>query len=202
MPDIRVIVLAAGKGERFKTAGGKGHKLDALLQDRSVREHVLAAVQASGLPWHVVEPAHIQHLQNPGMSDSIACGVRATQAADGWLILPADLPLIQAATLRDMANALHQATQQHPACNVVVPLYQHQRGHPVGFSKACLNDLLRLRGDQGARSVVAQHLSMQVPVDDVGCVTDVDTPALLAQAEQWLNAKRKGLGEATSQTVG
>jgi molybdenum cofactor cytidylyltransferase len=189
MPDIRVIVLAAGKGERFKAAGGTQHKLDALLGRQSVREHVLAAVQASGLPWHMVEPAHTQHLHNPGMADSIACGVRATQQADGWLILPADLPLIQAQTLQVMAHALHQASTQQPACEVVVPMYQQQRGHPVGFSKACLNDLLQLRGDQGASSVVAKHTRLQVPVDDLGCITDVDTPALLESAERWLKAR-------------
>jgi molybdenum cofactor cytidylyltransferase len=182
--------LAAGKGERFKAAGGTQHKLDALLQGLSVRERVIEAVQASGLPWHMVLPEHTQHVHNPGMADSIACGVAATRNADGWLILPADLPLIQPATLRCMAKALHGATQQVMPCDVVVPMYQQQRGHPVGFSKACLQDLLQLTGDKGAASVVAKHNSLQLPVDDVGCVTDVDTPALLEAAQQLLEAQK------------
>jgi molybdenum cofactor cytidylyltransferase len=190
MPDIRVIVLAAGKGERFKAAGGTQHKLDALLQGLSVRERVIEAVQASGLSWHVVLPEHTQHVHNPGMADSIACGVAATRNADGWLILPADLPLIQPATLQFMAKALHEATQQVMPCDVVVPMYKQQRGHPVGFSKACMQDLLQLKGDKGAASVVAKHNSMQVQVDDVGCVTDVDTPALLEAAHQLLQAQK------------
>ena len=190
MPDIRVIVLAAGKGERFKAAGGTQHKLDALLQGLSVRERVIKAVQASGLSWHVVLPEHTQHVQNPGMADSIACGVAATRNADGWLILPADLPLIQPATLEFMAKALHDATQQAAPCDVVVPTYQQQRGHPVGFSNACLQDLLQLTGDKGAASVVAKHNSLQLPVDDVGCVTDVDTPDLLEAAQQLLEAQK------------
>jgi molybdenum cofactor cytidylyltransferase len=190
MPDIRVIVLAAGKGERFKAVGGTQHKLDALLQGLPVRERVIKAVQASGLPWHTVLPEHTQHVRNPGMADSIACGVAATRNADGWLILPADLPLIQPATLQFMAKALYDATQQATPCDVVVPMYQQQRGHPVGFSKACLQDLLQLTGDKGAASVVAKHNSLQVPVDDVGCVTDVDTPALLEAAHQLLQAQK------------
>ena len=190
MPDIRVSVLAAGKGERFKAAGGTQHKLDALLQGLSVRERVIKAVQASGLSWHVVLPEHTQHVQNPGMADSIACGVAATRNADGWLVLPADLPLIQPATLEFMAKALHDATQQAAPCDVVVPTYQQQRGHPVGFSKACLQDLLQLTGDKGAASVVAKHNSLQLPVDDVGCVTDVDTPDLLEAAQQLLEAQK------------
>ena len=190
MPDIRVIVLAAGKGERFKAAGGTQHKLDALLQGLTVRERVIKAVQASGLSWHVVLPEHTQHVHNSGMADSIACGVAATRNADGWLILPADLPLIQPVTLQFMAKALQDATQQATPCDVVVPMYQQQRGHPVGFSKACLQDLLQLTGDKGAASVVAIHNSMQVQVDDVGSVTDVDTPALLATAHQLLQAQK------------
>lgn len=189
MPDIRVIVLAAGRGERFKAAGGTHHKLDALLLGKPVREHVLKAVQDSGLPWHMVTPEHTKHLPNPGMADSIACGVKATQQAYGWLILPADLPLIQTATLRQMAHALHAARQAPAACDVVVPTYQQQRGHPVGFSKNCLPDLLQLTGDQGASSVVAKHKSQQVPIDDAGCVMDVDTPALLEKATQMLQAR-------------
>ena len=190
MPDIRVIVLAAGKGERFKAAGGTQHKLDALLQGLTVRERVIKAVQASGLSWHVVLPEHTQHVHNPGMADSIACGVAATRNADGRLVLPADLPLIQPTTLQFMAKALYDATQQATPCDVVVPLYQQQRGHPVGFSKACLQDLLQLTGDKGAASVVAKHNSLQLPVDDVGCVTDVDTPALLEAAQQLLEAQK------------
>lgn len=189
MPEICVIVLAAGRGERFKAAGGTQHKLDALLQGKTVREHVLSAVQASGLPWHMVTPEHTQHLPQAGMADSIACGVAATRHADGWLILPADLPLIRADTLSFMAKVLHEAQEPHVACDVVVPFYQQQRGHPVGFSKKCLPDLLQLQGDQGASAVVAKHKSWHVVVNDVGCVTDVDTPALLEAAHQWLKAR-------------
>ena len=171
-----VIVLAAGKGERFKASGATQDKLDALLNGKSVRDHVLAAVYASGLPCHVVERSHTAHLPQPGMGDSIACGVAATPDAKGWLILPADLPLIQACTLLAVAAAL-------PRHEVVVPRYDGQQGHPVGFSAVCRNDLLQLTGDQGARAVVAQHEVCRLDVDDEGCVLDVDTVDILHQVE-------------------
>ena len=104
-----VIVLAAGLGERFRAAGGLHHKLDALLGQQTVRAHVMAAVQASGLPWHIVERAHTQHLAEPGMGDRIACGVSATPGAAGWLVLPADLPLVQPATLVAVAQEIGRA---------------------------------------------------------------------------------------------
>jgi molybdenum cofactor cytidylyltransferase len=163
-----VIVLAAGKGERFKASGAGEDKLEALLSGLTVREHVLAAVRASGLPWHVVERTHTAHLHNPGMGDSIACGVAATSDAKGWLILPADLPLIQTATLLKVAQALSEHA-------VVVPRYQGQQGHPVGFAPDCREALLQLTGDYGARAVVAKHAVCRLDVDDEGCVLDVDT---------------------------
>ena len=171
-----VIILAAGKGERFKASGATQDKLESLLCGQPVREHVLAAVLASGLPWHVVERTHTAHLPNPGMGDSIACGVAATPDAHGWLILPADLPLIHPRTLLAVAEAL----QQHV---VVVPRYEGQQGHPVGFAPSCREPLLQLTGDQGARAVVAQHTVCRLDVDDEGCVLDVDTVDALALAQ-------------------
>jgi len=176
-----VIVLAAGLGTRFRDAGGRHDKLLAPLTTaggtHAVREHVIRAACASGLPWHVVEREHTRHLPEPGMGWSIATGVAATAGAPGWLILPADLPLIQPETLWRMACAL----REH---EVVLPTVRGQRGHPVGFSRACAAELLALRGDRGARQVIARHAAFTLELDDLGCVQDVDTPEALALAQR------------------
>lgn len=174
-----VIILAAGRSARFRAASGGQDKLHAPLGERSVREHTIAAVQASGLPWHVVEPAHTAHIDQPGMGDSIATGVRACAQAAGWLILPADLPLVQPATLRAVAQALTSHT-------VVQPVYQGQRGHPVGFAATCGPALMALTGDQGARAVVQANTSYALAVEDAGCIHDVDTPEALEAARRLL----------------
>ena len=135
------LVLASGRGERFLASGGTTHKLQALLGAKTVLQHTLDAVCASGLPWHLEDGGHA------GMGDSIAAAVRATPQASGWLVVLGDLPLIQAATLQ----ALAQALSLH---DVVIPTYQGQRGHPVGFSARCRESLLNLSGDKGAASVV------------------------------------------------
>ena len=172
-----VLILAAGRSARFRAASGGVDKLEADLGGRRVRDWVLAAVQSSGLPWHVVERSHTTHRSQPGMGDSIACGVEATAQAQGWLVLPADLPLVQASTLLQVAQAL----SGHP---VVVPTWQGERGHPVGFAAACRDELLALSGDSGARAVVQRHGAHLLPVDDAGCVLDVDTPDALEVARQ------------------
>lgn len=176
-----VIVLAAGRGERFAASGGAVHKLQALLAGRRVIDHVLHAVKASGLPHYVVEA----DASRPGMGDSIAAGVKATPDANGWLILPADLPLIRGETLLAMALA--------PPAAVSVPLFEGQRGHPVRFAASCGPELLNLKGNSGAahilRTQAANNSVAYVEVDDCGVVTDVDTLEDLRRAEALL-AKR------------
>lgn len=180
-PQPHVLILAAGRGERFRQAGGTQDKLLAPLGRQRVRDHVVAAAQASGLPWHVVEREHTTHLRAQGMGASIATGVAATAHAPGWLILPADLPLVQADSLRRVAQALAHHT-------VVVPWVQGQRGHPVGFGAVCREALLALSGDQGAQGVVQSYIPWRLALDDIGCILDVDTPAALAEAERLLGA--------------
>jgi len=175
-----VIVLASGRGERFVASGGSGSKLQARLGGCSVLERTLMAVQASGLPWHLEQASH------PGMGDSIAAGVRATADSPAWLILPGDLPLVQPATLRHIAQA-------PLALDVVVPVVRTghglQRGHPVRFSARCGPQLMQLGGAQGAAAIARAWGETLWPVDDSGCMRDIDTLQDLQRAEQLLAVK-------------
>lgn len=164
-----LIVLASGRGERFIASGGTEHKLCARLAGRPVLAHTLAAADASGLRWHLEQAAH------PGMGDAIAAAVRAHPGAPGWMILPADLPLVRAATLRRIAEAAVEG--------IAVPMHQGRRGHPVRFPAARGPELMGLRGDQGAQTLLRAHGFTAVEVDDIGCVTDIDTLDDLRRAE-------------------
>ena len=169
-----VLILASGRGERFLASGGTTHKLQALLAGKTVLQHTIDAVKASGLPYHVEDAGH------PGMGDSIAAAVRQTQDANGWLVLPADLPLIQPETLLRVAAALQTA-------DVVQPVFEQDgeqlRGHPVAFGVACKDKLLKLEGNKGAASVLIAYNAIKLVVNDVGIITDIDTVEDLARAE-------------------
>jgi len=178
-----VIVLAAGRGERFAASGGQVHKLEAPLAGKRVRDHTLAAVRASGLPWWMVKAAPGLR----GMGDSIRAGVLATQHAPGWLVLPADLPLVRPASLLAVAQALTHVP-------VVVPHCDGKRGHPVGFDASCMHALLELEGKEGAAQIVRAQRDRDMVVDlalnDIGIVTDIDTVDDLYAAEQLLTQRR------------
>ncbi|MES2402307.1 MAG: nucleotidyltransferase family protein [Pseudomonadota bacterium] len=173
-----VIVLAAGRGERFAASGGRVHKLQALLGGKPVMNHVLDAVKTSGLPFYVVQADP----SRPGMGDSIAAGVRATPDAAGWLILPADLPLVKASTLLAMAAPSSMA--------VTVPVHKGERGHPVRFGAVCGPTLMQLEGSAGAASILKVQMAAGavefIDVDDAGVVTDIDTLDDLQRAEALL----------------
>ncbi|MNZ97977.1 2-phospho-L-lactate guanylyltransferase [compost metagenome] len=180
-----VIVLAAGQGSRFRQSGGTTHKLDALLGGMTLLERVQRTVAAAGLDCHVVRPEDGASGNACGMGDSIARGVRATADAGGWLILPADLPLVSPLSLRQVAQGL----ASHP---VVQPFWRGQSGHPVGFGVECFAALAALSGDSGAASIVRAHraagTAQALPLDDQGIVADIDTLADLAHAQALLDA--------------
>ncbi|WP_034949546.1 nucleotidyltransferase family protein [Erwinia oleae] len=178
-----VLILAAGRGERFTASGGEGHKLEAMLAGRSVLDRTLAAVAAAGLESYVVRPPG----GTVGMGATIAMGVRATADASGWLILPGDLPLIGAATLQHVAMALKDSP-------LVVPHYDRRQGHPVGFGQYYREALLALSGDVGAAAIVrtarTQGEVRDIMLNDAGIVHDIDTLDDLYAARKRLNDRR------------
>jgi len=184
------ILLAAGRGVRFG-----GTKLLAPLatgdasQGATVGEaacrrlvaacpDVVAVVRPDGGPLaaalrdagaRVVECARA----DDGMGASLACGVTAAADAAGWVVALADMPWIAPATIANVVAALRNGAV------VAAPFYRGERGHPVGFGKACGPALAELTGDEGARRVLAAlgERLVRIDVDDAGVVRDVDTPA-------------------------
>ena len=170
-----VLVLASGRGERFIASGGSGSKLRALLAGKPVIDHTLDAVRASCLPWHLEDAGHA------GMGDSIAAAVAATRDAPGWLVLPADLPLIRPSSLRAVADALQQYA-------IVLPFHRGQRAHPVGFAARFRDELLALCGAEGAAAIVRANAPCRLDIDDPGIVADIDTLQDLQRAEATLRS--------------
>jgi molybdenum cofactor cytidylyltransferase len=179
-----VVVLAAGKGSRFK---GSAHKLEQSLGDLSVLGSTLRNAIESHLPVvvvtiqplaatasHVVAARDVvvvpQALAALGMGHSIAAGIAARADAPGWLLLPGDMPMVKPATLLAVAAAL----EHHP---VAYAQYQGRRGHPVGFAAELYSELMVLSGDEGARRIVARYPAIGVDVDDPGVLIDLDTEA-------------------------
>jgi molybdenum cofactor cytidylyltransferase len=105
------------------------------------------------------------------MGHSLVCGVRALTHAAGWIVALADMPRVRPETIATLVARLRAGAR------IAVPVWDGRRGHPVGFSASCRDELLALRGDSGARALLERHAAdvVRVPVDDPGVVQDVDT---------------------------
>lgn len=209
-----IVVLAAGRGSRFI---GPQHKLAQPLGAVTVMGQTIANAMASRLPVVVVTTealsaeaarwvARSELVLLPeaaargerllGMGYSLAAGVLARPHASGWLVLPADMPLVRPATLQAVAQALYQHA-------VVYAQYRGRRGHPVGFSAELYSDLVQLKGDEGARRVMARYPSTGLELDDPGVLQDIDTEADLASLRATVGASAIDAGApAAPSTLG
>lgn len=176
------VLLAAGQGKRFG-----GNKLLHPVQDDTPMLLQSAQTLASVLPGAIVvinttllpyttqlETMGLQVEVNAhaeqGIGSSIACAVAASQNAAGWLIALADMPYIQTDTVALLVEKLQAGA------GIVAPVYDGQRGHPVGFSHHFRDDLMALREDVGARDIIKKHQDKLelVTVSDAGVLKDID----------------------------
>ena len=191
-PVVVGILLAGGSGVRFggqkllarlSAEGTKGecvgvlacrHLIAAIPEVvavvRSEDAALAAALGAAG--------ARIVRCENAGdgMGASLACGVKASAHAAGWVVALADMPWIAPETIARVAAAIKAGAR------VAAPFLRSERGHPVGFARSCYAELATLSGEAGAKAIVAAHRDslVRIDVDDAGTMRDVDSPADLA----------------------
>ena len=111
-----------------------------------------------------------------GMGASLACAARTAGAAEAYIVALADMPFLRRTTIAAVRDALASGAK------LAAPYFRARRGHPVGIAKAFYKDLLTLRGDTGAKKVLAdnEHAIVKIPVGDPGAIRDIDTPGDLA----------------------
>jgi len=182
---IAGVLLAGGAGTRFggdkllfRPPGGTPIGLAALRNLKAALPSIVAVVRPEHAELrHLLEEEDVRVIDcaeaQLGMGHSLAAGVAAEPAADGWVIALADMPRIRPDTIAAVARALEQGAE------LVVPVFAGHRGHPVGFSRRFRDQLLSLSGDTGARAIVAanQSLVRALEVDDSGVIQDIDTQA-------------------------
>jgi len=120
------------------------------------------------------ETVVVNRAYRAGMSGSLRAGLRAVEGeAQAVIIALGDQPLLSPATVDLMIETYLRRRPQ-----VVVPVYNGRRGNPVLFDRALFPQLEEVRGDVGAKSVVARNEAkvVEVDVDDEGVALDIDTP--------------------------
>ncbi len=180
---VVAILLAAGSSRRFGSekllADCRGrplieHALDALLDARGVDSVVLVVRPGFVSPARERCTVVINEQHAEGLGASLRAGVAAAPPADALLVALADMPDVSPALIEALIAGLAASAR-----SIVVPVHRGRRGHPVAFRAALRGELLALKGDVGARTILAAHPEQveEMATDDPAVVRDVDEPA-------------------------
>ena len=111
-----------------------------------------------------------------GQLSSLLAGMDAvlTARTEALMMTLVDVPLVRVSTVIAVIDEWRRSRAP-----IVRPAIGDRHGHPVIFDRAVFDEIRRAGLDVGAKSVVRahEHEIVNVPVDDEGCVRDVDTPS-------------------------
>jgi CTP:molybdopterin cytidylyltransferase MocA len=181
---VRAVVLAAGAGRRFG-----GPKQLARVGGRTLLEHALAL--AAPYDPVVVLGAHADEIAAAvdlagtqvvrcadwaeGQAASLRAGVRALGDVDAALVLLGDQPGLTAQVVSGTAER-----RDDERYDAVRPTFGGRPGHPVLLTRPLLRRVPALRGDVGARELLAGARVRRWAADGLADPRDVDTPEDLA----------------------
>jgi molybdenum cofactor cytidylyltransferase len=192
------LVLAAGEGRRFG-----GAKLAAELDGRPLFDHALEAMLAVPAIQRVVVVlgAHSEELAaraglggvettlcdewREGISASLRAGARTLADAEAIVVALADQPFI---TPQVIAAIVDQVDSPAPAARAT---YAGRPGHPVLIKRRLFAAIEELRGDAGARDLLAAAGVRSVECGHLCRPDDVDTREDLEAARGLFAIKAK-----------
>lgn len=188
---IAGLILAAGRSTRMGGPNKLLEEINGRPLVRHVAEHVLASrarpvIVVTGHQQERVERAlaglPVTFVHNPdfaeGLSTSLKTGIAAVPPeADGAIVCLGDMPQVSA----KLIDRLIAAFEPERGALVVIPTIDGKRGNPVLWARRFFPDLAAVEGDVGARHLIGGYAEAvaEVPIDDAGAQTDVDTPEAL-----------------------
>jgi molybdenum cofactor cytidylyltransferase len=184
LKDIVGLLLAAGAATRFgsdKLRHALPHGVSIAVQASRPLKAELSRVIAVVRPGSdelrealAKEGCEVVVCENAaeGMGASLACAARAAGEAGGYVVALADMPFLRRTSIAAVRDALANGAP------IAAPYFRARRGHPVGIGKDFYKDLLCLRGDEGARKLLAanERELVKIPIGDPGVIRDIDTP--------------------------
>ena len=187
-PRIAAVVLAAGRSRRMSGPNKLLMRVDGLPL---VRRTVEAALGAGLDPIAVVtghmddavrsalDGLDVETVHNPdyadGLSTSLRAGLGAVDGADAALVVLGDMPGVDDDLLRRLAAAYDPGNGRR----IVVPTHKHKRGNPILWDGAFFPAMRALKGDVGAKALMADNPEavVEVEVETDAPLLDLDTRA-------------------------
>jgi molybdenum cofactor cytidylyltransferase len=88
------------------------------------------------------------------------------------------MPLITRETINKIINTYHEG------CTAVIPTHKGLRGNPVLIHRSLFNELMRLKGDVGARELLRDRADVCYVECGPEVIMDIDTLDDLARIER------------------
>jgi molybdenum cofactor cytidylyltransferase len=183
---ICAIVLAAGESKRMGVQklllpfGGKTvitHIVDQLTASAVDEIYIVVGCQGkqvskelSGRPVSIVNNPNYKS----GMLSSVRYGLGATNPkCKTILVALGDQPSITTKLIDQMLQTFTSTEKQ-----ILVPLYDNRRGHPLLFSAVYREEIFTRYDDVGLRGLLYAHKEdvFELPVETSGVLSDMDYP--------------------------
>jgi molybdenum cofactor cytidylyltransferase len=195
-PGVTAIILAAGYSSRmdaFKPLldlGGRPvvTRIVETCRQAGIDEVIVVAGYRKELIIPVIEGvgarAVVNERYDEGMFSSVIAGISAMEhGPQGFIVLPADIPLVRAATIRSLVSRFMGG--QH---RVLVPSFRGSKGHPPLISAELMAVITGYEGENGLKGALEKLESetVEVEVPDRNILFDVDNPADYGEMkERW-----------------
>lgn len=187
--EFAVIILAAGLSSRM----GNTNKLLLDVNGQSLLQRCVSVVKEAGVGEIIVVLGHdqdntireiadidVQHVVNEqyetGQMSSVQCGLESLSGSKkATLICLSDQPLLNTGHLKQLMWAFENLPQDK---QIVIPMYNNQRGNPVVLSDKVCERVLQQGGNPGCRRYIDKNpeLVSWVSFDDPAFIIDIDTP--------------------------
>jgi len=187
-PLVAALVLAAGLSSRIAPANKLlavlpgGQTMIAATVDRVLASKASPVIVVVGHQEQHIRAAltgkNVSFVQAPDYAQGMAASLRAGVAAisDGVgavLICLGDMPLVEVSSLDRIMAAYDPAEGRE----IILPVFNGQRGNPVLWGQRFFNDLRNLSGDSGARQIMHKYMEYvsEVTVASDAVLRDFDT---------------------------
>ena len=184
--NIAIIILAAGKSARlgspkqllsYKGKNLLRHTVDEALETGCQSVFVVLGANSELLkkelkdkPVSIVENAGWQE----GMASSIRCGLETITNTilrpDSIIFMVCDQPHVSSSLLLSLVDKKNETKMP-----IVASSYEDKMGIPALFYKIFFTTLMELKGDRGARKLIADNLDKVATVEFPEGITDIDT---------------------------
>ena len=183
MQKTAILILAAGSSSRMgkpkQLLPYKNTTLLGIAIEQAQKSNVNAVFCVLGANAEIIEKSiekhQIETIYNPnykdGLSSSIVTGIDylSTKDFDAVLILLADQPKITSSFLNQLLKTSEENIAKIIACN-----YDKNIGVPAIFPKKYFVELLKLKGDKGAKDLLKKYQTEIITMKPFDLI-DIDT---------------------------